>query len=53
MKSLKIDYVFLQDKITVYFDKLDSVTKHKLFRTYCSSMYGCELLSLDEIMRAE
>jgi len=25
-----------------------SVTKHKLFRTYCSSMYGCQLWSLDD-----
>ena len=39
--------------ILCYFGKLDSVTKHKLFRTYCSSTYGCELWSLDEITRAE
>jgi len=34
--------------ILCYFGKLDSVTKRKLSRTYCSSMYGCELWSLDE-----
>jgi len=31
-----------------YFGKLDSVTKHKLFSTYCSSMCGCQLWSLDD-----
>jgi hypothetical protein len=28
-------------------DKLDVVTKNKLFIGYCSSLYGCELWDLD------
>ena len=33
-----------------YFGSLDSVVKSKLFKAYCSSMYGCELWSLEHEM---
>jgi len=31
----------------VFFNKLDTFTKVRLFKAYCSSMYGCELWALD------
>ena len=31
-----------------FFSKLDSTVRLKLFKTYCSSMYGCELWNLND-----
>ena len=31
-----------------YFNKLDLFVRIKLFNSYCSSMYGCELWSLND-----
>ena len=49
-KTLDIDVTDLWDRsITVcvfFFNKLKCNVKLKLFNTYCSSMYGCELWSL-------
>jgi hypothetical protein len=34
------------NNVLCYFSKLDSVTKVRLLKTYCSSFYGCELWDL-------
>jgi len=44
----RCNFIGQTNNILCYFGKLDSVTKHKLFSTYCSSMYGCQLWSLDD-----
>ena len=35
------------NNVFCYFRKLNSFTRYKLFRSYCTSLYGCELWSLD------
>jgi len=48
VRTLRIgDVIGQTNNVLCYFGKLDSVTKHKLFSTYCTSMYGCQLWSDD------
>jgi hypothetical protein len=37
------------NNMTCTFNKLDSFTRYRLFRSYCSSFYGCELWLLSNI----
>ena len=45
------DFVGQANNVLCFFNKLTSSVKNKLFRSYCTSMYGCELwlLSNDHI----
>jgi len=47
IENSRCNFIGQANSLLCYFGKLDSVTKRKLFRTYSSSMYGCELWSLD------
>ena len=40
------DFVGQVNNLLCYFRKLTSCVKYRLFRFYCTSFYGCELLSL-------
>ena len=35
------------NNVFCYFRKLNSFTRYRLFRSYCTSYYGCELWSLE------
>ena len=48
IENRRCNFIGQTNNVLCYFGKLDSVTKHKLFSTYCSSMYGCQLWSLDD-----
>jgi len=37
------------NNVICFFGKLDLTSRLKLFRSYCSSMYGCELWKLDSV----
>ena len=44
--SRKNDFVGQVNNMLCYFRKLTSCVKYKLFHSYCTSFYGCELWSL-------
>ena len=44
--SRRNDFVGQVNNLLCYFRKLTSSVKYRLFRSYCSSFYGCELWSL-------
>ena len=41
------DFVGQVNNLLLYFRKLTSCVKYRLFRSYCTSFYGCELWSLN------
>jgi exonuclease III len=40
------DFIRQTNNVICYFNKLDSFVRNSLFKSYCSSFYGCELWSL-------
>ena len=45
----KCDFVGQANNVLCYFGKLKSYIKCKLFQSYCTSMYGCELWLLNDV----
>ena len=41
------DFVGQVNNVLCYFGKVNSLVKNRLFHNYCTSMYGCELWSLN------
>ena len=41
------DFIGQVNNVICYFRKLNSFVRNNLFRSYCTSFYGCELWSLD------
>ena len=37
------------NNVLCYFPRLDAEVRHKLFKSYCSSIFGCELWRLNDI----
>ena len=37
------------NNVLCYFPRLDADVRHKLFKSYCSSIFGCELWHLNDI----
>jgi len=47
IESRKNSFIGQVNKVLVYFSKLDPFVKTRLFKSFCSSYYGCELWDLN------
>jgi len=48
----RCDFIRQVNNILRYFQKLSSAVKYKLFQSYCTSFYGCELWDLAKLFQS-